>query len=235
MAEREAKRTRTAVKHKKETNEATASAPPAKTEGAMPAPRAKAVAPRTPPPARARPVTAQRTRVSGAQTPAGSQTPPVDAAALRQAVAPGFEALTRELHELKRLVQPPVTQPDDASNDGDAALEGSVTSLRRVLSEALEQRMESVVKELVEVRRELTAADAAPAAERLERLLETLGASRFVAEPMDIIDPLIHVVVDERRSDGAPDGVVLETVRSGYRTARGAVVSRAAVVVNRRS
>ena len=50
---------------------------------------------------------------------------------------------------------------------------------------------------------------------------------------MDFVDPLIHVVVEERRVDSAPDGVVLETLRPGYRTARGLVVCKAAVAVNR--
>ncbi len=87
----------------------------------------------------------------------------------------------------------------------------------------------------MEVRRELSTDGVARGGDRLERLLNSLGASRFTAEPMDFVDPLIHVVVEERRDDGTPDGVVIETVRPGYRTARGAVVSKAAVVVNRRS
>jgi molecular chaperone GrpE (heat shock protein) len=71
--------------------------------------------------------------------------------------------------------------------------------------------------------------------ERLDHLLETLGAVRFAAEPMDIVDPLIHVVLEERRDASAPDGVILEALRPGYRTARGLVVGKAAVAVNRRS
>ena len=56
----------------------------------------------------------------------------------------------------------------------------------------------------------------------------------FCAERLEWVDPLIHVVAGEREDEDAPDAVVLETIRPGYRTARGTVVSKAAVVVNRR-
>jgi molecular chaperone GrpE (heat shock protein) len=52
---------------------------------------------------------------------------------------------------------------------------------------------------------------------------------------MDVVDPLIHAVIEERQQADAPDRVILETVRPGFRTARGVVVSKAAVAVNRRA
>jgi hypothetical protein len=209
----------------KKTTAATSRATPAK-----PAPPEKpGAAPKAPPAAPERTSrTATTPKAAVAAKPPAPAAAPFEPAALLQALAPRFDAMTRELRELKRLVQP-------ATPAGDAALEQSVDSLRRLLSEAIEQRMESVVTELVEVHRELSSADAARAGERLARLLETLGAVRFTAEPLDAVDPLIHVVVEERRDDRAPDGVVLETVRPGYRTARGALAGKAAVVVNRRS
>jgi molecular chaperone GrpE (heat shock protein) len=226
---------RISAKLAKAAKKAAAAAP--RTAAPSPAPSDKPVAaPAAPPaPERARPTEVRRKRTVAAKPPGRAAAPRVDPAALLKAVAPGFEALARELRDLKRLVQPPGARSRNTTAAGDAALEASVDSLRRLLSEAIEQRMESVVRELVEVHRELSAPDAARAGERLGQLLDTLGALRFAAEPMDVVDPLIHTVVGERRDDSAPDGVVLETARPGYRTARGAVVSKAAVVVNRRS
>jgi hypothetical protein len=225
--------TKTTAKPKKPTTKAAAA--PTAVPTAAPHATAATTPAALPRPKRVRPTEVRRKRVVAAEPPARPQVALLDPAALLQAFAPGFDSLTRELRELKRLMQLPAVPRHDAGDAGDAALEASVDSLRRLLSEAIEQRMESVVRELVEVRRELSAADAAGAGERLDQLLDTLGALRFTAEPMVVVDPLIHVVVDERRSDRAPDGVVLDTVRPGYRTARGAVVSKAAVVVNRRS
>lgn len=111
----------------------------------------------------------------------------------------------------------------------DAALEAAVDSLRRMLSELIEQRMESVVRNLVEVRREAASrTDGARerTLERLDQLLQGLGAVRFAAEPMDLVDPLIHSVVEERRVEGAPDGVILEAIGPGTAAPEGSCSAR---------
>lgn len=166
------------------------------------------------------------------------------AGAIPEAVEQGFSALRAEFRGLKEMVQKLTpargtagTKPR-ASAATDAALDGAMTSLRRLLSEVLADHLESVVKDLVDVRRE--AASLANGAcghivERLDQTLENLGAIRFGAETMDVVDPLIHVVVEERHDDGVPDGVILATLRPGFRTGRGLVVSKAGVAVNRRS
>jgi hypothetical protein len=142
------------------------------------------------------------------------------------------DTILGELRGLKGMVRQLVAPP----SDGDSALEESVDSLRRLLSELIERRMESVVKDLVDVRREAAAAaEHGRIVKRLDALLDSLGAVLFDAEPMDIVDPLIHVVVDERRDETAPDGVILETVQPGYRSARGLVLCKASVAVNRRA
>jgi len=177
-----------------------------------------------------------------AETPAPQRTrrvarPPKVVARQPAARAPKSEAATvaailGELRGMKALVHQLVAPP----HDGDAAVEESVDSLRRLLSELIERRMESVVKDLVDVRREAAAAtDGALGriVKRLDTLLDNLGAVRFDAEPMDIVDPLIHVVVNERHDAAAPDGVILETVQPGYRSARGLVLCKASVTVNR--
>jgi molecular chaperone GrpE (heat shock protein) len=121
---------------------------------------------------------------------------------------------------------------------GRGELEDSVDSLRRLLSELIEQRMEGVVQQLADIRREassLSGKEGARLAARLDDLLESLGAERFEAETMDVVDPLIHVVVAERRQEDAPDGVIVETVRPGFRTSSGRVICKAAVAVSQRA
>ena len=66
----------------------------------------------------------------------------------------------------------------------------------------------------------------------IDELLHGLGALRFSAQPMDVVDPLIHAVVEERRAAGVPPGVILEAVRPGFRSGRGLVLARAAVAVS---
>jgi hypothetical protein len=142
--------------------------------------------------------------------------------------APSADVL-KEIREvralLSRLIEPP--------RSGQAALESSVDSLRRLLSETLESRMEAVVNSLAAVRA-LAARGDAQTVPAIDRLLGDLGAIRFEAARLDYVDPLIHRVAGERADAGAPDGVIIETVQPGFRTGRGAVVAKAAVIVNRR-
>ena len=122
---------------------------------------------------------------------------------------------------------PPVGRPVEAM------LDGAVESLRRLLGELLEQRLEAVARDAAEVHREVAAgADRERVLRLLDELLQGLGASRFTAQPLDVVDPLIHTVVEERRADGVPSGVILEAVRPGFRSGRGLVLARAAVTVS---
>ncbi|MBP1685121.1 MAG: GrpE [Deltaproteobacteria bacterium] len=157
-----------------------------------------------------------------------------DAEALRATMEPTIAALRDDIRGVSALVERLAAPPTRA----DVAVDAAVDALRRVLSDLIEQRTESLVRELVDIRRDavgVSAEGGARVVERLDQLLEELGAVRFEAEAMDVVDPLIHVVVEERQQADAPDGVVLETVRPGYRTARGLIVCKAAVVVNQRS
>ncbi len=137
----------------------------------------------------------------------------------------------QEIRALKAMIDPLLT----TRVEPDAALEGAVDSLRRLLSELLERRLESVAAQVADIRREAAASAPAELVDRLDALLDSLGAVRFEAESMDFVDPLIHIVIQERADNGVPDGVILETVRPGFRSARGAVIGKAAVCVNRRS
>ncbi len=182
---------------------------------------------------------ATRKRVPRPRSQPGAAPTP-DVAALRDAIEPQLQAMMTEVRSIRDLVQPPTKPRAARPGSGpraDLALESSVDSLRRLLSELIEQRMEAVVTDLVDIRDRAVAlggGDGTDLVGRLDDLLENLGAVRFAAEPMDIVDPLIHTVIDERHQTDAPDGVIVETVRPGFRTARGVVLCKAAVAVNRR-
>lgn len=146
------------------------------------------------------------------------------------AEAPG--ALLEAVAALHSLVQSRLPQPPA----GDRALEDSVDSLRRLLSELIEARMDSVARDVAAVRGMAAKARAEGGLlEALDALLEKLGAVRFEARRLDYLDPLIHRAVGERADAGAADGVIVEAVQPGYRTARGSVLSKADVIVNRRN
>lgn len=118
------------------------------------------------------------------------------------------------------------------------AQDGEVAAVRRVLSDLIESRVESILRRLVAVRG-LAATRGAAAAPALlaaiDPLIVELGGLRFDAPRLDFFDPLIHRVVGERCDSAQPDGVVLEMVQPGWRTARGALLEKASVTVNRRS
>ena len=169
---------------------------------------------------------------AAATTPKPVHTTP-DVRAVRDVTDSRLDAILEEVRGVKRMVEQVAMPPTEIDSDLDA----SVDSLRRLLSELIEQRMESLVKDLVDVRREaasLTGQDGTRIVARLDDVLERLGAVRFEAEPLDVVDPLIHVVVDERQQADVPEGLIVETLRQGYRTARGLVVCKAAVAVNQR-
>ena len=144
--------------------------------------------------------------------------------------APG--PVLRAIEALNTLVQSRLPAPVS----GDQALEGSVDSLRRLLSELVEARTESVARDVAAVRSLAVKTAAQPGLiEALDALLVKLGASRFEARRLDFVDPLIHRAVAERADACAAEGVILDAVQPGYKTARGVVLSRADVVVNRRN
>jgi molecular chaperone GrpE (heat shock protein) len=151
--------------------------------------------------------------------------------------APTAEAATQkilaELASLRRMLEK-ISAPLPS---GDASLEGSVDSMRRLLTELLESRLEPVIVEIAAIRSLAASASKGKipsVVDRLDLLLNDLGAVRFEARRLDYFDPLIHQVVGERHEADAPDRVILETVVPGYRTGRGQVVAKARVTINRR-
>lgn len=177
---------------------------------------------------------AKKTGRAKAETPkpAAKATAKKKAPAAKKSTGAGTQEILAEVQSLKQMVGKLLPSEGGPNADVDA----SADALRRLLSDLLERRLESVIKELAEVRGAvpvLKFPNAEPVARRLDTLLGDLGAIRYDAEQMDYMDPLIHNVVGERSVKDAPDGVILETVSPGYRTVRGLIVTKAAVVVNR--
>ncbi len=116
-------------------------------------------------------------------------------------------------------------------------IDQSAETLRRMLSDLIEQRMESVIEQLVQLRLDLEIASSAGLSriiQSMDRILDDLGATRFEAEVLDYFDPLIHLVVEERPSPTEPEGTVAATLRPGFKTSRGRVVAKARVAVHRK-
>jgi len=144
--------------------------------------------------------------------------------------------LAQRMHAetVQRLEDLSARLPPRSTASGDAALEGAVDSLRRLLSELLEEHSETLTQALVAVRGNLARGAVKDAASGLDKVLGDLGAMSFEAERLDYLDPAIHEVRAERHEAAAPDGVIVATLAPGWRTARGMVAQRAAVAVNRR-
>jgi hypothetical protein len=145
--------------------------------------------------------------------------------------------IIREFRELRALVEKNVQLPHTV----DATLEDGVDSLRRLLSGLMEQRMETHMVGLIDLRcavvscdTEEFADDSATLTAHIDRLLYEMGAIKFEADRMDYVDPLIHEIVAEHCDTDLPDGVVVETLLPGFRTARGAILAKAHVAMNRR-
>ena len=148
-------------------------------------------------------------------------------------VAFAAQALVSELRALRSLVESRMGVPTEVG----AVLEDSVSGVRRLLSEALERHLESVLGKLVALRR-ATAQAETPRSDivaRMDALLGDLGAGRFDGKVMDVVDPLIHTVLEERHMAGMPDGVIVEPLQPGFRTGRGLLLAKAGVAINRKA
>jgi hypothetical protein len=165
---------------------------------------------------------------------------PAKASAPARAPEAATQAILTELASLRRMIErlsAPPPSPPNALAAGDASLESGVDSMRRLLTELLESRLDPVIAEVAAIRTlaaSETAGNFGSVVDRLDLLLNDLGAVRFEAQRLDYYDPLIHQVLAERQEAALPDRVVVETVVPGYRTQRGRVVAKAGVAINRR-
>jgi len=139
----------------------------------------------------------------------------------------------RELRAIRAAVEPRAHRPPGEEGE----LGSAVDSMRRLLSELLERNHESVLRELVPIRLAVAdpqQSDRAAALAQIDRLMDRLGAIQFSAQKLDYVDPAIHEIKGERHVVGLPDGVVAESLRPGFRSASGVVLTKAWVAVNRR-
>ncbi len=170
------------------------------------------------------PVIGHRSPKTAAPVPKAPKAParpaaPVDVLAL----------LTAEVSAVKaRLLKEHESAPLGSDDEYDA--------LRRLVNDLLDRRLERAVRELVDIRNAaVEVAGGAAVAESLEALLERMGAVRFEGQRLDHVDPLIHAVGRETHDLELADGVISASLRSGFRTARGVILAKAQVAVNRRS
>jgi len=173
------------------------------------APAAKAKSPRRPP--------------AATRTPTPPKLAPLD---------PIAELLSEFRAHRARVETTPVPSPRTAF-----LLDQSAETLRRMLGDLIEQRMESVIEQLVQLRLDLETASSDSLTriiQGMDRVLDDLGATRFEAETLDYFDPLIHLVIEERPHPTAPEGTVAATLRPGFKTARGRVIAKARVAVHRK-
>lgn len=146
---------------------------------------------------------------------------------------PFADDLLRELRAIRAAVATKDRRPS-GEEDG---LGSAVDSMRRLLSELLERNHDAVLRELVPIRLAVAdpeRLDPAAALVRIDRLMDRLGAIQFSAQKLDFVDPAIHEIKGERHVAGLPDGVVAESLRPGFRSASGVVLTKAWVAVNRR-
>jgi hypothetical protein len=175
------------------------------------------------------------TGLKAARKPQAKPASPIKKKSVKRAPAakPGttsrapIDALVRELATLratveKQLVAPSATSPMD-----------EVNAIRRVLTDILENRSILFLQKLASIR-QVVPLSSRDILDRIDALMEDMGAITFDAERLEHLDPVIHSVGREVSDPQLPDGVIVETLHPGCRTARGQVLTKARVSINRR-
>lgn len=149
-------------------------------------------------------------------------------------------SVSREILEEVRALRTAVLEASSQRSpaaDADGDLEVEMDSMRRLLSEWMERRMDQLLEELAAIRDAISdpeRVDPAAGLRLIDELFDRLGASQFTAGNLDFVDPAIHEIVAERNLATVPDGAVVETLRPGLRGVGGGLVRKARVAVNRR-
>lgn len=146
----------------------------------------------------------------------------------KSASALSCKELAQQISQLRETVLSTCSHPAIQSTADE------VNAIRRVMADILEGRMFGVLQKLASLR-QVIPMDAEELANRIDGLLEDLGAIRFTAESIEHLDPVIHEVGREVQELQFPDGVIVSTIRPGWRTARGQILARAVVSLNRRT
>lgn len=162
------------------------------------------------------------------KAPAKIKTAPVAPAA--KIKDSGIEALREDIKALRIAVEKSLSPIASGALD-------EVDALRRVLGYLFESKTEEIIRELVLIR---NASAAMPhgrsdITDQIDALLSNLGAIKFDAVRLEYVDPLIHTITREVRNEKLDDAVIVEAIRPGFRTARGVVIAKALVAINRRA
>jgi hypothetical protein len=164
--------------------------------------------------------------------------PPTRAAVASVAVTPPaakseaatIESLRADIAGLRSVVEKSLSPVASGAMD-------EVDALRRVLSYLFEARTEELVRDLVAVRHAAATLGEGGrnVTSQIDVLLANLGAVKFEAERLEHVDPLIHAITREVQDNTLDDAVIVEAIRPGFRTARGIVIAKALVAINRRT
>jgi hypothetical protein len=157
-------------------------------------------------------------------TPAKTRSP---AAKVSGTTASPINVLIKELSTLRTTIEKQVPIPPSNSSD-------EVDAVRRVLGDIMENRTTGYLQKLAAIRQSIPA-QARDTLDRIDALMEEMGAITFDAERLEHLDPVIHTVGREVQDPKLPDGVIVETLHFGCRTARGQVLTKAIVSINRRA
>ena len=124
-----------------------------------------------------------------------------------------------------------------------APIDRATATFQRLIAEVVDDQLSEMLPPLVNLRNEFARRAAEPQGEddfarrgcdTLDHVLQLVGVQAFDPRVGDPLDPAIHTAVADTRRDDLYDGVVAEIVQSGFRTARGKVITPAKVRVNRR-
>lgn len=156
-----------------------------------------------------------------------------------QAVQSGEMRILEQLAALQTAVaQLARPKAPEVTVESTPLVDSGTTALRRLLSDLLESRTEQFLGQLVQLRSRIASGrivDPPAIVERMDVLLEDMGAIRYDAAKLDSLDPLIHEAVGERNEAEVPEGCVVEMAQPGFRSGRGVVLQKACVIVSRRS
>lgn len=138
-----------------------------------------------------------------------------------------INALIKELSTLRTTIEKQSPLPPSNSSD-------EVDAIRRVLGDIIENRSTGFLQKLAAIRQSIPP-QALDTLDRIDVLMKEMGAIAFDAERLEHLDPVIHIVGREVQDPKLPEGVIVETLHSGCRTARGQVLTKAIVSINRRA
>jgi hypothetical protein len=153
------------------------------------------------------------------------------AAAKMPVVVPDYTAdMMAELQAMRGLME----RWANPAAQGDTDMDKGMDVIRRLLGDLVDARMEEVLKRLAGIVSLAAAKGHEEVVEALESVLADAGVIRFSPACLDFPDLFICRIAGDRADDAAAEGAIVDVVEPGYRTARGTVLAKAAVIINRR-